>query len=257
MRHDDVERARGGAAPAIGRYLAVLPFRVLGNPDELRYVGDGVVEALSSRLFQVPDVRVVSSRDVEQARNAGSIEEAARSLGANMIVEGTVQAAGDRLRLVVNLHDVAGRRQVWSEQFTGTRADLFTLQDAIYDGLVSALGVAGGTSPATRTAAHPTDDIEAYDLYLKGRDALRSSQDPQKLQAGDRFLPAGHSQGWPLRARPRRPGRREPADVPGDEGQPLGRARARRGTARARSRRSDARGLLLARLGVLGERQER
>ena len=68
-------------------------------------------------------------------------------------------------------------------------------------------------SPATRTAAHPTDDIEAYDLYLKGRDALRSSQDPQKLQAGDRFLPAGHSQGWPLRARPRGPGGREPADV--------------------------------------------
>lgn len=176
------------STPATGRFLAVLPFRVLGNPDELRYVGDGVVEALSSRLFQVPDVRVVSSRDVEQARSAGSIEEAARSLGANMIVEGTVQAAGDRLRLVVNLHDVAARRQVWSEQFTGTRADLFTLQDAIYDGLVSALGVSGGTSPATRTAAHPTDDIEAYDLYLKGRDALRSSQDPQKLQAGVDFF---------------------------------------------------------------------
>ncbi len=174
--------------PGMGRFLAVLPFRVLGNPDELRYVGDGVVEALSSRLFQVPDVRVVSSRDVEQARNAGSIEDAARSLGANLIVEGTVQAAGDRLRLVVNLHDVAGRRQVWSEQFTGTRADLFTLQDAIYDGIVSALGVAGGTSPATRTAAHPTDDIEAYDLYLKGRDSLRSSQDPQKLQASIDFF---------------------------------------------------------------------
>ena len=243
--------------PAMGRFLAVLPFRVLGNPDELRYVGDGVVEALSSRLFQVPDVRVVSSRDVEQARNAGSIEEAARSLGANMIVEGTVQAAGDRLRLVVNLHDVAARRQVWSEQFTGTRADLFTLQDAIYDGIVSALGVAGGTSPATRTAAHPTDDIEAYDLYLKGRDALRSSQDPQKLQAGVDFFQQAIRKDGRFALAHAGPGRREPADVRGDEGQPLGRTRARRGAARARSGRSDARGLLLARLGVLGERQER
>ena len=176
------------ATPGTGRFLAVLPFRVLGSPEELRYVGDGVVEALSSRLFQVPDMRVVSNRDVDQARNATSIEEAARSLGANLIVEGTVQSAGDRLRLVVNLHDVAARRQVWSQQFTGTRAELFTLQDAIYDGIVSALGVAGGDNPAARTAAHPTDDIEAYDLYLKGRDALRSSQDPRKLQASIDFF---------------------------------------------------------------------
>ncbi len=169
------------AATQQTRYLAVLPFRVLGDPQQLRYVGDGVVEALSSRLFQLSNVTVVSSRDVEQARGAASIADAARTLGANLIVEGTVQAAGDSLRLVVNLHDIGTGKRTWSRQFTGTRENLFTLQDDIYDDLVAALG--GSTRPeaVAHAADRPTDDIEAYDLYLKGRDALRSGQDLQQL----------------------------------------------------------------------------
>jgi hypothetical protein len=151
-----------------------------------------------------------------------------------------VQAAGDRLRLVVNLHDVAARRQVWSEQFTGTRAELFTLQDAIYDGIVSALGVAGGDNPAARTAAHPTDDIEAYDLYLKGRDSLRTRRRTAEADGGDRLLPTGHSQGRQFCAGVCGAGRCEPTDVPRHEGYALGRTCPRRGAARARSGRSDA-----------------
>ena len=173
----------GAATSPQTRYLAVLPFRVLGDPQQLRYVGDGVVEALSSRLFQLSNVTVVSSRDVEQARNAPSIADAAHTLGANLIVEGTVQAAGDSLRLVVNLHDIATGKRTWSRQFTGTRETLFTLQDDVYDGLVGALG--GSTRPEAiaHAADRPTDDIEAYDLYLKGRDALRAGQDMKQLDA--------------------------------------------------------------------------
>jgi len=170
------------------RYLAVLPFRVIGDPQHLRYVGDGVVEALSSRLFQLSGITVVSSRDAEQARGAASIADAARSLGANLIVEGTVQAAGDSLRLVVNLHDIATGRRTWSRQFTGTRETLFGLQDDIYDALVSALGAAPRPEALAHSADRPTDDIQAYDLYLKGRDALRSGQDLQQLDAAIRFF---------------------------------------------------------------------
>jgi serine/threonine-protein kinase len=169
-------------------FLAVLPFRVLGDPQQLRYVGDGVVEALSSRLFQQTGVRVVPTRDVQAAGAIATIEEAARKFGATMIVEGTVQAAGGRLRLVVNLHDMAAKKQTWSRQFTGTNADLFTLEDDIYDGLIKALGIPADPAALARSAVRPTDDIEAYDFYLKGRDALRSSQDPKQLQASINFF---------------------------------------------------------------------
>ena len=178
----------GPAATQQQRYLAVLPFRVLGDPQQLRYVGDGVVEALSSRLFQLSDVTVVSSRDVEQARGAASIAEAARTLGANLIVEGTVQSAGDSLRLVVNLHDMATGKRTWSRQFTGTRATLFNLQDDVYDGLVSALGASTRPEALAHAADRPTDDIEAYDLYLKGRDALRAGPEQKNIDAAIDFF---------------------------------------------------------------------
>jgi serine/threonine-protein kinase len=170
------------ATPTQARFLAVLPFRVLGDPEQLRYVGDGVVEALSSRLFQLDGVSVVSSRDAERARDAPSLDAAARMLGANLLVEGTVQAAGDSLRLVVNVHDIAGKGRIWSRQFTGTRSALFALQDDIYDGLVNALALSPRPETLAHSADRPTDNIEAYDLYLKGRDGLRSAQDPERLK---------------------------------------------------------------------------
>ncbi len=175
-------------APQHTRYLAVLPFRVLGDPQQLRYVSDGVVEALSSRLFQLSNLTVVSNRDVEQARKAASIADAARTLGANLIVEGTVQSAGDSLRLVVNLHDIATGKRTWSRQFTGTRETLFTLQDDVYDGLVAALGASPRPETIAHSADRPTDDIEAYDLYLKGRDALRAGPDAKNLDSAIDFF---------------------------------------------------------------------
>ena len=182
-----VSSAPAAPSPAAARFLAVLPFRVLGD-QQLRYVGDGVVEALSSRLFQLDGVSVVSSRDVEQAREAPSLDAAARTLGANLVVEGTVQAAGDNLRLVVNLHDIPGKRQIWSQQFTGTRDTLFSLQDSIYDGLVSALALSPRPDALAHANERPTDNIEAYDSYLKGRDALRSAQDPNQLKRAINFF---------------------------------------------------------------------
>ncbi len=170
------------------QFLAVLPFRILGDPQQLRYVGDGVVEALSSRLFQLGSVRVVPGRDLQAAGSTVTIEDAARKFGAKLVVEGTVQGAGDRLRMVVNLHDTTTGKQTWSRQFTGTSADLFTLEDDIYDGLVKALGITTDAAAVVRSAVRPTDDIEAYDLYLKGRDALRSSQDMKQLQASIDFF---------------------------------------------------------------------
>src|SRR4029453_6432730 len=130
----------------------------------------------------------VWSHEVEQARGAASIADAARTLGANLIVEGTVQGAGDSLRLVINLHDMASGKRTWSRQFTGTRETLFSLQDDIYDGLVGALGASMRPEAMAHTADRPTDDIEAYDLYLKGRDALRSAQDQPQLEVAIDFF---------------------------------------------------------------------
>jgi serine/threonine-protein kinase len=173
----------GPATPAPERYLAVLPFRVLGD-DSLQYLADGLEEALSSKLFQLNQLRVASTRDVVEAGPFDSIEKAGRALGANLIVEGTVQVAGDRLRVVANLHDVRAGTRIWSQQFTGLTADLFTLEDQVHAELVQALALEASTDVLARSAVRPTDNVEAYDLYLRGRTALRAENDPAKLKEG-------------------------------------------------------------------------
>ena len=132
-----------------------------------------------------------SSRIATSSRHvsAASIADAARTLGANLIVEGTVQAAGDSLRLVVNLHDIATGKRTWSRQFTGTRETLFTLQDDVYDGLVGALGAS--PRPESDRALGRSADRRHRGLrpVLEGarRTARRAGQEAARLPRSTSF----------------------------------------------------------------------
>jgi tetratricopeptide (TPR) repeat protein/TolB-like protein len=172
---------------AQGKYLAVLPFRVLGDATALGYVAEGLSDAISSKLFQLRDVHTAASSAVEKVGEKDSLEKAARQLGVNLIVQGKVQGAGDRIRITVNLEDVAGGRRVWSQEFSGVAKDLLTLEDQIYNQLVSALAINPSSDELARGTARPTENIEAYDLYLKGRNAMRGSQDTRNVETAIRF----------------------------------------------------------------------
>jgi len=192
-RHFILGRPAGTVTPAAipaltqGQYLAVLPFRVLGDPASLGYVADGLVEALSAKLFQLKDARVASAAAVEKASKKESLEKTARALGVNLIVHGTVQGTGEKIRIIVNLEDVAGGRRLWTEEFSGVTQDLLTLEDQIYSKMVAALNLKPTDEELARGASHPTENIEAYDLYLKGRNAMRGQQDVKNIEAASRF----------------------------------------------------------------------
>jgi eukaryotic-like serine/threonine-protein kinase len=171
-----------------GKYLALLPFRVLGDQESLGYVAEGFGEALSARLFQLKNLHVASSAAIQQTSDKQNIEKIARELGANLVVHGTVQGAMEagkiaKLSVILNLEDVAGGRRLWSGEVSGGPQDLLTLEDEAYSKLVAALALKPGALRRGREAAHPTGNMEAYDLYLKGRNALsrqRSMKDVQK-----------------------------------------------------------------------------
>ena len=183
-------RTSGGNSAAIsgipplsqGKYLAVLPFRVLGDATAFGYVAEGLSDALSSKLFQLKDVRTAASSAVEKVGEKDSLEKAARMLGVNLIVQGKVQGAGDRIRITVNLEDVAGGRRLWSQEFSGVSKDLLTLEDQIYNQLVTALAVNPSSDELARGTARPTENIEAYDLYLKGRNAMRGQHTVKNIE---------------------------------------------------------------------------
>lgn len=165
-----------------GKFIAVLPFRVLGTENSLNYVADGLGEALSAKLFQLSDVRIASASAASKANDQKTpLASIAKDLGVNYIVHGLIQGAGDKLRITVNLENMVEDRLQWSQEFTGVTGDLLTLEDQIYARLTDVLqSKAPNNAVAT---AHPTENVAAYDIYLRGRNALRNRQDPKKIQA--------------------------------------------------------------------------
>lgn len=157
-----------------GKFVAVLPFKVLGDDQSLGYVAEGLNEALSSKLFQLKDLRLASDAAVSKVSKKDSLEKIARNLGANLIVDGLIQGSSDRMSIIVNLHDVAGGKKVWTQQFSGVPKDLLTIEDQISGQLVTALAIKPTSEELATTTARPTDNADAYDLYLRGRQAYRS-----------------------------------------------------------------------------------
>jgi serine/threonine protein kinase/tetratricopeptide (TPR) repeat protein len=171
------------AAPSQARYVAVLPFRVLGDQTSLGYISEGLVEALSAKLFQLKDLRVASVAAVEKANKQQSLDKIAKELGVTLILQGTLQGTKDNLRIALNLEDVSAGRRLWTQEFSAVPQDLLTLEDQICAKLVDALELKPGNEELARGATHPTENVEAYDLYLRGRNAVHGGRDPNKVQA--------------------------------------------------------------------------
>jgi len=170
-----------------GRFIAVLPLQVLGDSHQVGYLAEGIQEALSAKLFQLKDVRMTSADAAAKANQSKPLPEIASALGANLLVQGMLQSSGDKLRIIVNLEDVADGKRLWSKEFNGVAGDLFTIEDQIYNQLVGALNVNPSGEEIARAAARPTYNVVAYDLYLHGQNALKGHQAKDIQSALDYF----------------------------------------------------------------------
>ncbi|MGH9398298.1 MAG: protein kinase domain-containing protein [Terriglobia bacterium] len=167
---------------AQGKFLAVLPFRVLGNEAALGYVAEGLGQALNAKLFALQGIHIASPGAVERAAKQGSLAKIAKDLGVNLAVQGTLQGGAGKIAVVVNLEDVSKGRLLWAQEFTGVPDDLLTLEDQISEKLIGALELHPGSQELVREAQHPTENVAAYDLYLKGQNALRGLPDAETVQ---------------------------------------------------------------------------
>lgn len=176
-----------------GRYVAVLPFRVLGDQESLGYVAEGLTEALSAKLFQVDGVHLASSAAVEKVSKGASLEKTARELGANLLVHGTVQGAPlkdnvQKIAVIVNVEDMSTGRRLWSGEVSGVAQDLLVMEDQAGVRLLSALDLRPSSSESAPGTAHPTENIAAYELYLKGKDILRRQLTATSVQTAITFF---------------------------------------------------------------------
>jgi serine/threonine protein kinase/Tfp pilus assembly protein PilF len=155
-----------GTSPAS---VAVLPFANMSTEADNQYFSDGLAEELINALSRLSGLRVASRTSSFRFRGSDAdVRQIGRELGVGAILEGSVRRAGTRLRITARLTSAADGYLMWSERYDREMADVFEIQDEIVESIVSALAPAlvGEAKTIVRRA---TENLEAYELYLKGR----------------------------------------------------------------------------------------
>jgi serine/threonine protein kinase len=150
--------------------IAILPFADMSPSHDQEYFCDGIAEEIINALTQLEGLRVTARTSSFAFKGKlEDVREIGRRLGARAVLEGSVRKAGERLRITVQLIDVADGYHLWSERFDRKANDIFAIQDEISLGVVERLKVklTAGEAGLLSRRREPTQ--EAYNLYLKGR----------------------------------------------------------------------------------------
>jgi len=169
--------------PYAGETIAVLPFMDLSADRDSDYLGDGIAAEIIHALSNGSGLRVIARTSSFSFKDTSAdIAQIAAQLGASVILEGSVRREDDRLRVIAQLVDVESGDYLWSVDFDRAIDELIAVERDI--ALAVAARLSGTSADAMRMAAAlpPVDDIEAYELYLLGRERMR--------------IPSGLSREW-------------------------------------------------------------
>ena len=165
------------------RSVAVLPFVNMSSDPEQEYFSDGLSEELLNRLAQNDQLRVAARTSSFQFKGQNQdIGEIGRQLKVENILEGSVRKAANRLRITAQLIQVDTGYHLWSETYEREMDDIFAIQDDIARAITTALEAELGTA-STSTATRPTDNMEAYQVYLQARYLLAKRGEANMLKA--------------------------------------------------------------------------
>lgn len=159
---------RGGAGPI--KSIAVLPFKAIGAGSDEDFLGLGLADNIITRLGKTGKIAVSPTAAVRRYSERGIDPlAAARALRAEAVLTGNVQQRDERIRVTVQLLRAGDGQPLWTDQFDEKAADIFAMQDLISQRLVGALTLRLSGEEQQRLTKHYTDNVEAYQLYLKGR----------------------------------------------------------------------------------------
>jgi DNA-binding winged helix-turn-helix (wHTH) protein/TolB-like protein/Tfp pilus assembly protein PilF len=152
------------------RSIAVLPFKPVNADSRDESLEMGMAETLIARLSNLKQVVV---RPMSAVRKYTDLQQdpvkAGQEVQAQAVLDGSIQKAGDRIRVTVRLIAVKDGRSLWSQQFDESFTDIFKVQDSIADRVTNALSLELSKSEQEQIAKHITDDPSAYQLYLRGQ----------------------------------------------------------------------------------------
>ncbi|MEE8447753.1 MAG: hypothetical protein V3S52_08890, partial [Gemmatimonadota bacterium] len=170
------------------RSIAVLPFsnRAADEGESAVFFAEGIHDDILAQLSQIDSLTVISRTSVMQyAGTTKPMREIAGELGVGTVLEGAVQRAGDRVRVNVKLIDASMDRQLWAQTYDEelTAANIFAIQSDIARKIAAALQATLAPDVEVRIESRPTESLEAYDLYTRGRYVLNRSGTREDLES--------------------------------------------------------------------------
>ena len=150
--------------------IAVLPFVNMSRDPDQEYFSDGLSEELLNLLTKIPELKVIgrTSSFAFKGKNE-DLRVIGQKLGVTTLLEGSVRKVGNDVRITAQLIDVSDASHIWSETYNRTMTDIFAVQDDVAAAIIDALQIHVGTNP---TRGRPTENTEAYALFLKARASL-------------------------------------------------------------------------------------
>ena len=182
--------------------IAVLPFADMSPDRDQDYLCEGLAEELINALTHVDGLRVAARTASFQFRASGAdVREVGRHLGVGTLLEGSVRKAGDRLRVTVQLIEVATGYHRWSQRFDRMLDDVFAIQDEIAESVATSLRGNVLNGREKQALLRPQTGVGAYEYYLRGRQHLPRLTRPHLETSGEMFeraieLDAGYGPAW-------------------------------------------------------------
>ncbi len=190
-----VARSSAGKAADVGlpipeKSIAVLPFENRSEDKANAYFADGIQDEILTRLSKIADLKVISRTSTQHYKSAPeNLPEIARQLGVAHILEGSVQKSGDAVRVNVRLIKAANESHLWADTFDHKLTDIFSVESEVAKAIAEQLRAKLTGREEQVIAAKPTDNLEAYDAYLRGLAyALKPGNSPANSLGAQKHL---------------------------------------------------------------------
>jgi non-specific serine/threonine protein kinase len=170
----DSNAALAAAERERDKSVAILYFENVSGSKEDEYFRDGITEDIITEISKIHQLRVFSRSEMLAFRDKPiSAPQVGQQLGAAYVLEGSIRRSGNRVRISAQLVETASRRSIWAERHDRQMEDIFAIQDEIARSIAQALSIQLSPQEEKRIGRKPTENMQAYDFYLRGRNYCR------------------------------------------------------------------------------------
>ena len=183
------EAATGSSTPQ--KSIAVLPFENLSDDKGAAYFADGIQDEILTKLASIADLKVISRTSTAKYKSKPEdLKTVSQQLGVATVLEGSVQKAGDKVRVNVQLLDARADSHLWAKSYDRDMKDVFAVESEVAQEIADSLQAKLSPAEASKLATAPTKDTVAYDLFLKGEFEQRvanSNLRPESFEQAERW----------------------------------------------------------------------